>query len=242
MLLFSTYATAQFNPEEPYKFSVKPGTEEWKKFDSGKEMVDACQVPDPVLKNMSTAALVETCLNYPLIGHIYAYNNLQRGTEAIIAEFNGLQELMQRKDAGTEIMKVYGKMKPVNLKNEWSLLEKGKFSFEFTAIELLLAQQPIINSLTTAQKKSLVAESLQKFKEKDVLVETFGSTGLTASALIMGRILEKDNFIPPASTASANAVGNVSSEAVQAFLRRAEVVDADVVINVVVNAQAYFKQ
>lgn len=173
-------------------------------------------------------------------------NDLQTGTKAVIAEFNGFKELLQRPDAGAEVMKVYGKMKPTDLKKEWSLLEKGEFVFKFAAIELLLAQQPIINSLSKEQKKALVAESLQKFKEKDVLVETFGATGLITSALIMGRVLEKDNFISSESTsgtqASSVGSGNVSSEAVQAFLRRAEVVDANVVINVVVDAQAYLKQ
>lgn len=209
-------------------------------------MVDACQVPENVLQSMNTAALVQTCLNYPLLSQLSAYNNLQTGIGAVIAGFNGFKELLQRPDAGAEIMKVYGKMKPNALNKDWSLLEQGKFVFKFEAIELLIAQQPIINSLSKEQKVALVAESLQKFKEKDVLVEIFGATGLISSALIMGRILEKENFIPSgsASGAQVSAVGsgNVSSEAVQAFLRRAEVVDANVVLNVVVDAQAYLKQ
>ncbi len=245
LLLLSTYATAQQTRQEPYEFPVKPGTEEWKEFSSGKEMIDACQVPENVLQSMNTAALVQTCLNYPLIGHIYAYNDLQTGAKAVIAEFNGFKELLQRPDAGAEIMKLYGKMKPVDLKKEWSLLEKGEFAFKFATIELLLAQQPVINNLSKEQKKALVAESLQKFKEKDVLIETFGATGLITSALIMGRVLEKDNFIPSgsASAAQTSAAGSgTTSEAVQAFLRRAEVVDANVIINMVVDAQAYLKQ
>jgi hypothetical protein len=68
------------------------------------EKVALLQVPQNKLLTMSTAHLVETCLNYPLFSSIWLYNSTQEGLEWIIKDFNGLQELIQRKDAGVELL------------------------------------------------------------------------------------------------------------------------------------------
>jgi len=63
----------------PYDFPVKEGALSnyvGKGFDN---RVTICEVPDSILKMLSTNALLITCLNYPLIGNFTAYDNLQYG-------------------------------------------------------------------------------------------------------------------------------------------------------------------
>ena len=90
-----------------YDYPIKPGTSEWSQFDDHAEMVDACQIPEDVLKTMSTDALIETVLNYPLLDDIYAYDTFQEGFDAVSEHFNGLLELLNRGDAGSELLAKY---------------------------------------------------------------------------------------------------------------------------------------
>lgn len=92
---------------------------------------------------MTTTDLVTTCLDYPLIGTLFAYNNVQAGFNALAKGFNGIEELLGRKDAGTVLMQVYAKMVPENYDTNWCDVKKGDFSFQFFYIEIFLAQRNI---------------------------------------------------------------------------------------------------
>jgi len=88
---------------EAYVFPVKPNTEEWKELKSTPEKVRVSQIPDSILYKLNTRALVETVLNYPLMPTIYAFNTKQKGFDAVLNSFNGLQELTKRDDALHEL-------------------------------------------------------------------------------------------------------------------------------------------
>ncbi len=91
---------------EAYQYQVVPGMEEWRKLDSLQEMADACQIPEDILGNMTTEALVETVVNYPLFINVFAYDDKKTGLEHVKGYFNGLQELYERDDA-IKKMEVY---------------------------------------------------------------------------------------------------------------------------------------
>ncbi|MBX3253259.1 MAG: hypothetical protein KF862_03875 [Chitinophagaceae bacterium] len=96
----------------PYDYPIKPGTAEWKNFKSGDEMAAACNIPYTVLNNLNTQALVVTCLNYPLFNEILAANNLQAGFSALTDGFNGFKKLLNRTDAGKELLLKYQSLNP----------------------------------------------------------------------------------------------------------------------------------
>ena len=85
--------------DTPYVYPVVPGTHEWNILDTQAEKVAVCQIPVDILSSLTTEALVETVLDYPLMCNISAYNNFLSGYEAVKAQFNGLQELSTRSDA-----------------------------------------------------------------------------------------------------------------------------------------------
>jgi hypothetical protein len=86
------------NKEPQWDFPVKPGTEQWKKLENNKVKVDACQLPEILLKKTSTDDLLEICLQYPLLYNLFAFNNKMDGINRLFNDFNGIRELFKRKD------------------------------------------------------------------------------------------------------------------------------------------------
>jgi len=87
-------------PYEKYEYPITPnGTpNEWKKFTSHTEMLDACEIPEEILKDLSTGELLLTCIGYPLAGDMLCYNNFEDGFKTVKENFNGLCELYERDD------------------------------------------------------------------------------------------------------------------------------------------------
>ena len=140
----------------PYDYPIKPGSNEWKSLTTHTEMIEACQIPAEVLKDMTTASLVETVLNYPLINDMYAYNNIQLGFMAVSRQFNGISKLCARENAGKELIKKYAAMTNKNFDSAYKL----------TFIEMLLSQPEVISNLSPAQKENLLKVANQKYTDK----------------------------------------------------------------------------
>jgi hypothetical protein len=177
-----------------YDFPIKPGTEAWKKFTSHDEMLAATQIPADVLKGMSTRALVETCLNYPLYGDMMAYNSLQQGLDAVISRFNGLQELLKREDAGAELLAQYPRVNRETAQDIANIDSKKTNtirSFEHTFIEILLAQSSIRANMSESEEKYLVKESLNNFYLKQGRPDIYSFSSLQPTVLIMKKVLER---------------------------------------------------
>ncbi len=116
ILMFSTvgYATAAGTeiPEstflsESYVYPVIPGTDEWKELQTHEEMLEVSQIPDDILCQMTTEALVQTVLDYPLSLDMLLFDTYKQGFKAVYGGFNGLRELVDRKDSGSELLKRY---------------------------------------------------------------------------------------------------------------------------------------
>ncbi len=167
------------NESDAYDYPVKGGTNEWRKLTSHDEMLEVCQIPDTILKRMSTAGLVETVLNYPLSGDMYAYSNLQQGFDAMTSQFNGLAELLNRSDAGTQLLVKYNKSHPLNGDNTENDFEIIRSSFNLGFLEMILSQRKIILSLSLTQKEDLLTEATIRYNEKLRQKDLFGRTSGT---------------------------------------------------------------
>ncbi len=91
---------------EAYAYKVLPGSEEWESFYTAEQKLEACYVPTELMEQMTTEALVETILNYPLLVDMYVYNSIELGIQAVSSHFGGIEELMTRPDA-MEVLCVY---------------------------------------------------------------------------------------------------------------------------------------
>lgn len=82
----------------PYEYPITPFMDEWKNFESHTEMIAACQIPEDILKNLSTEALAETVMNYPLLTDMLAWSDRSLGFQNVVSNFNGLEELLSRQN------------------------------------------------------------------------------------------------------------------------------------------------
>lgn len=175
---------------EPYNFPVKADNPAWKEFKSRTEMADALQIPSDILKNLTTEALAKTCLNFPMFKDLCFFNTIQTGLNNLKQSFNGFQELLGRNDAAIELLKLYKLMKPEEIVHAANDTLRGDFSFHFVEIEILLAQEEIINSLSSDTETQLLKEAALKYEQKKATGE-FSSFSLSPSMLVAGRILDK---------------------------------------------------
>ena len=95
---FATEAS-EYTIDTPYQYPVTHDSDEWKSFQTRNERLAACHVDAEVLQKMTTSALVETVLNYPMLADMYAYDTLEQGIKAVSENFSGIEELEKRDDA-----------------------------------------------------------------------------------------------------------------------------------------------
>ncbi|MEO8962553.1 MAG: hypothetical protein ABI325_11770 [Ginsengibacter sp.] len=189
-LVISSLASLGQEITMPYNFPIKSDNPEWPKFKSRTEMAGALQIPSETLKNLTTKALAKTCLNFPMFKDLYFFNTIQTGFNNLKQSFNGFQELLSRNDAAIELLKLYGLMNPEEILHAENDTLKGDFSFRFVEIEILLAQEELINSLNTDIETKLLKEAVLKYEQKKATSE-FSSFSLSPSMLVAGRILDK---------------------------------------------------
>lgn len=83
--------------DEAWVYPVQPGTPEWQKM-SIQQRLESCQIPEDIIKGMSTDALLETVLHCPDIVDIVAYSTLKLGMERTSLKIPALKELLDRSD------------------------------------------------------------------------------------------------------------------------------------------------
>ena len=213
-------------------FPIKPGSEEWNKLTSNVQRVEMLQLPKNELEKMPTTQLLQVCLDYPLAPEMMLYDTIQQGTEIIIGQFNGLQELMKRKDAAIILLKFYSKLSPDLLDRKWTLRRKGEFAFKFRYIELLLSQDCVLSTLSSSKRRQLLRKAIQTFESKRENPEVYGLMSLNAPVLVMARVLEKDN-----SQALKRQIGE--NERLNQFLKTAHLIDSDLMDPLVAEANDY---
>lgn len=123
ILLLGCQKGSVYTITEPYQYPFVPGMTEWSEFESLQEMSEACQIPEEILPNMTTEALVETVVHYPLFINAFAYDNPQLGLSHIKEYYNGIQELYNREDAIEEIEQFMeeklGKLEDSKYRGKW---------------------------------------------------------------------------------------------------------------------------
>jgi len=180
--------------EFSWNFPVNPETKEWSNLKSYSDRLNAYDVPEDILERMNTAELVKTCLAYPEFRLIMTRNSIQEGYSYIKSIFNGFAELEKRKDAGFQLINEYRKLKPVEVKNYNELVNQGKYTFKFTYLEILLAQRTILFNMSIDEKKELLGLGISNYEGKNKLPEYYSSFGLETSTLVLGRLLDVDNY------------------------------------------------
>jgi hypothetical protein len=232
ILIFVAVSVMAQTGSGPYDFPIKPGTAAWKALKTHAEKQEVCQIPAAVLEKMTTKDLVQTCLNYPLYGDFMAYDNLQYGFEQMSARFNGLQELLHRKDIGVEILASYKNLDPGAVDSSWTSVERGAYAAQFYFMEMLLSQNMILGNLQRDGRLLLLAECIQKFQSKQKYPGLYSILSYQTLAAVMGRILQMENYTPFIQRVSEN-------DALKIMLDHCAVSNTELVFDILSHAEQY---
>ncbi len=144
------------NDDTPYSFPIIPGSSEWESFTTKQEMLDVCQIPEEKLANMTTEALLETVMNYPLIRDYIAFNSYKDACNVMSKDFNGFNELFSREDVTSVILSKYSSAHVVSA-NDLDTVDPASF-LEPSTIEYLIVCDEIKNGEITGNEAELFAE------------------------------------------------------------------------------------
>lgn len=191
IIIFVSFNAKAESPNN-WDYPVKPGTSTWFELSSHDEMIKACQIPEEILKSTPTKELIELCLNYPLLGDIFAYNKIQEGVSRVSEQFNGLNELINRDDC---VNFLFDKMKNQNMLKSGVLntIEIGKEISKQMVVESLLSKVIISANIEKSVKHNISILAVNKLIYKRNNLDIYGINSLKTLVILLGRSLEKIN-------------------------------------------------
>lgn len=196
-LLFLISFSILYSQQEDitWNFPIRPGTIQWDQLDSFEAKLNAYNIPQDIIKSISTNALVDACLSYPEWRLIYTRNSYSQGFGYVQSIFNGFSELVGRDDAADILISKYKTMDPVDIDRNWRSVEIGNYSFKITYIELLLSDPIFLKNLNKDNEKDLLSEAIKKYHSKKTIPQLYSFWGTCPTALICAGIMEKNNNI-----------------------------------------------
>ncbi|MCI8408652.1 MAG: hypothetical protein HFJ09_05195 [Lachnospiraceae bacterium] len=172
-------------------YPITEDSKEWATFEEHNEMIAACNVPEELLKDMKTEELVNLMLDYPLLGDLKLYDDLNSGFNIMAQNSNILKELLRREDGASklldaycnhELMKETNKIDKIleiskesstacidiiNNKKYNSVVDEMQDSItENVFLETALAQKTIIEDLDCQEEDELAEEAIKKMEDK----------------------------------------------------------------------------
>ncbi len=187
----------EYSIKEPYEFPVKPGTPQWASFTSWLEMYESSQISEDILTDITTEALAETCLSYPLaFDFLYANDELLRISQTI-ADFNGLNELSKREGGAKCLVDEYEKLDKFAINRPPHYIIKESYSILAYA-ELLLSNDVFFTKLNEEDLRHLYEVTSTKLEYKLNNIDYFSYVDLKKSLLLNSKIrLKVDKNISP---------------------------------------------
>jgi hypothetical protein len=188
-----------FKPEvvDEYIFPIRPGTPEWATFTSHDEMLEALELPDSVLQNITTWGLAKTCFKYPLSGDCSAHNNQVAYMNDLAQNFNGLKELFAREDVSAILLYNY---RHLDFSLYPSFMDKH-------FIELLIGCDAYVSRLNKRQLQYLASVALEKANFQR---ENFESSFPPYSYFIMANAMIHYGYKPFINYCSTNTENSLT--------------------------------
>ena len=177
-----------------YTPALKPGDAEWdfQRY-TVQEIKQKLLLPEALLKTMTTSDLLEVCLDYQYSSDFLFYDEQQQGIEFLRKEFNGYDELLQRKDlVETMLMKYRVKLRSVDIIARQEQLVMGAFSIHFMLFKMLAAQDEVLESLNREQLRQLITLSIEAWNMVAERPEVFGSINYSPILFLFTRIIVRE--------------------------------------------------
>lgn len=87
-----------------YEYAITPDDSEWSELGSVEAKIEACRIPEEILKSMTAEQLLQAVLDFPFIYDIFAYDSLADGVEQLAEISDAYAELLSRDNAKTVSM------------------------------------------------------------------------------------------------------------------------------------------
>lgn len=181
-------------PADTYDYPVKGGTPEWAAFTTHQQMEDACQIPADTLAKMSTEGLIQSCIDYPLLGDLLLNVgvNITGTLNNMMQTFSGFIELRKRSDITTTMLERYKRMNP-----DCATCNQPMFTSNFNAFEMIIGNDSIQRKMTSDENKTLVKEAINKYEQKKNIGDYYYALyGLSASLYVCSKVMLKENYRP----------------------------------------------
>jgi hypothetical protein len=155
--------------DDHYVYPLVPGTEEWRQLSSTDEAFQVCQLPDNILKSISTPGLIDALIHSPMFTGFYLlsssspvefwHNHYSRN--------NSAQELFERENSGDALVAYYKSVDIDCIKSA-----TGDDASTMTAdnerlfgLEFLFTKQEILVKIGHQKKQELVEALLSKYNQ-----------------------------------------------------------------------------
>jgi hypothetical protein len=183
-------------PEDAYNYPVYPGTDAWAELHTGEEMLKACQVPEKVLKNMSTQGVIQALWEYPLLIDAFHRHQYQLDFKSMFSQNNAYKALCKRKDAGTSLLERIMAVNP--------LYAEPQSRFKFELLEMLAAQDIFLSQLDRKSKVLLVKTVLEKDNCRQNANFDDRMEERVITWLLAGKVMLNANYAPFVSEVNGN--------------------------------------
>ena len=177
---------------------------------------------------MSTNALLQSIMNYQLVGDVFVFENYQKGLEKLNDHFNAFDALLQRNDLDSILLNTYTKYLDKNI-DSFSVTKKGEYSVQISFIELLIQYSFQQNKISISKNHLYLHQLLKAYYKKKNNPDIFGLMSLSTCVWTMNRILLTDKasekfatneiFIVKGNTFSDSVVTRLATQA-EPFLKQ----------------------
>lgn len=147
-----------------------------------------------ILKSLPTEDLIYVCIEHPFFNSYIAYDSPTEGLQWSIGEFNGYIELVSRPDAMKSLAKVYQKEDFGKMKTLADSAQMGAYSLKWLGLELIMADDQLLNQLSAQEKVKFLKEYYGKYLEKQEYKEIFGGIAKATTALTSQKVLKSMNY------------------------------------------------
>lgn len=145
--------------EDRYEFPITPGSDEWDSLEP-EELIQASQLPDDVLKKISTAGLIRSFWDVAVIAERYTDFYEFGYNEGdfyfwLCPSINSVQELFKRKDAGEALIGILESIS-LDCMEKMTVNEREFFSDRYNALLTLFIKKEVTDQLNEAYRNKLV--------------------------------------------------------------------------------------
>ena len=148
--------------------------------------IDQTQVPAELINKIPTKELIQLWLEYPHLATIQ--NEPQQGMAHIRSSFNGVQVLLQRKDAADKLLSVLRHQQLDDFKTLMSDDHLQQFAQRQTALTALMAQPEMLAQLPAYQRYYLKRLAVQRLEAMKNIPQLANSSAFTAYQSLLGKL------------------------------------------------------